>query len=247
MNPAKETEAIRLAKASDAGNVVVCPPFLFIEAVSKTLKKAAVGAQDMFWQESGAFTGEISGKELQSLKVQSVLIGHSERRALGETDEVVAKKIVAAFNQNITPILCVGETREERDGGQTMEVITRQLRTALSLIPAGAGEEKPLIYIAYEPVWAISTNQPTSPSQGGAGAPRVATPEDAQSVIHYMQGIIRGAPVMPLFLYGGSVNAENLGLFLVCPEISGALVGGASLKPMEFKKMIKIAKVLAGQ
>ena len=239
MNPAKETEAIRLAKASDAGNVVVCPPFLFIEVVSKILKKAAVGAQDMFWQESGAFTGEISGKELQSLKVQSVLIGHSERRALGETDEMVAKKIVAAFNQNITPILCIGETREQRDSGQTMEVVTRQLRTAFSLIPADAGEEKPLIYIAYEPVWAISTNQ--------AGTSLIATPEDAQSVIHYMQGIIRGAPVMPLFLYGGSVNAENLGLFLVCPEISGALVGGASLKPMEFKKMIKIAKALAGQ
>ncbi len=240
MHPDTEAEAIKLAKASDAPEVIICPPFPFLSAVSKAVKKAAVGAQDMFWQESGAITGEVSASEIQSLGVRHSILGHSSRRQeLGETDEIIAKKIAAALAQKVTPILCVGETRQERDSGRTREVIDKQLRTALSLIPADSGDERPLVYIAYEPVWAISTNQ--------VGKPAVETPADAQEVIHYIQGIIRGAPITPLFVYGGSVTAENVGLFLVCPEFAGALVGGASLKSTEFKKMIKIAQVLAKQ
>ncbi len=240
MNPAKETEAVKLAKASDAADVIICPPFPFISDVKKTVKKAIVGAQDMFWQESGAVTGEVSGSELESLGVTHVILGHSSRReTLGETDEIVAKKVAAALAQGVTPILCIGETRQQRDTGQTREVIDRQLRTAFSLIPAGSDDEKPLVYLAYEPVWAISTNQ--------AGKPVAETPTDAQEVIHYIQGIIRGVPITPRFIYGGSVNAENLGLFLVCPEFAGALVGGASLKVAEFKKMIKIARAFSQQ
>ena len=235
MNPAKEAEAVKLAKAVDAENVIICPPFLFIEAVSKVVKKAAIGAQDVFWQESGAFTGEVSAAELNSLSAQHVIVGHSERRALGETDEQVAKKVSAALAQKITPILCIGETREQRDAGQTREVIDRQLRTALSLIPVELSSDKPTAYIAYEPVWAISTNHQ-------AGDTAVATPQDAAGVIHYMQGIIRGVPIAPVFLYGGSVNITNLSGFLAVPEIAGALVGSASLKAAEFKKMIAIAR-----
>lgn len=234
MNPSTEADAVKLAKATDAKGVVVCPPFPFISAASKVLKKAALGAQDMFWEEAGPFTGEVSSSELASYGVTHVILGHSERRAaLGETDEMVAKKLARALSEGVTPIVCIGETKTEHDAGQTKEVVNRQLRTALSLIPAGAGEEHPLVYIAYEPVWAISTNQ--------VGDPVAETPEHAVSVIHYMQGIIRGVPVAPLFIYGGSVNATNLGSFLGHPEIAGALVGGASLRSAEFKKMIAIA------
>jgi triosephosphate isomerase len=233
MNPTKESEAVKLAKASDAKNVVICPPFPFISAVSKAVKTAAIGAQDVFWEESGAYTGEVSGVELQGLRVSHVIIGHSERRhGLGETDEMVAKKVSAAFTQKITPILCVGETRVERDEQRTKEVIDRQLRSAFSLIPAENGDEKPLVYIAYEPVWAISSNQ--------SGAPTPASPADVVGVIHYMESIVRGIPITPIFIYGGSVNATTLLGFLNYPEIAGALVGAASLQTAEFKKMIKL-------
>jgi len=233
MNPAKESEAVKLAKAVDEKNVVICPPFPFISAVAKVLENAEIGAQDVFWEETGAFTGEVSLDELQSLNVSHVIVGHSERRSLGETDEAVAKKLNASFAKKITPILCIGETRIERDEQKTKEVIDRQLRSAFSLIPAGGGDSKPLVYIAYEPVWAISSNQ--------TGEPLSASPDDVVAVISYMQGIIRGVPITPIFLYGGSVNAKILVNFLDRPEIAGALVGAASLKSVDFKQMIKTA------
>lgn len=231
MHPATEAEAVKLAKASDAANVVLCPPFPFLSAVSRSIKKAALGAQDMFWETTGPFTGEVSSEELQSFNVKHVILGHSERRsALEETDEMIAKKVALALAQGITPILCIGETRMQHDSGQTTEVVNKQLRSAFSLIPADAGSAQPVVYIAYEPVWAISTNQ--------VGAPVSESPADTQSVVRYMQGIIRGVPITPRFLYGGSVNERNLGDFLACPEIDGALVGGASVRATEFKKMI---------
>jgi triosephosphate isomerase len=233
MNPATQAEAVALAKATDNANVVLCPPFPFLNGVAQVVKKAKLGAQDFFWEPSGAFTGEVSAAELESINVQHVIIGHSDRRALGETDEQVAKKVSAAITQKLIPVLCIGETRAQRDAQQTKEVIERQLRSALSLIPADMGNERPTVYITYEPVWAISTNQ--------VGNPVVSTPADAQTVIHYMQGVIRGAPVSPIFLYGGSVNAENLAGFLAVPEIGGALVGGASLRAPEFKKMLTLS------
>ncbi len=212
MNPAKEADALKLAKSSDAASVIICPPFPFISGIQKIVKKATLGAQDMFWQESGAVTGEVSGSEIESLGVSHVILGHSSRReVLGETDEIVAKKVAAAIAQKITPILCIGETRAERDAGQTREVIDRQLRTALSLIPADIGDEKPAMHVAYEPVWAISTNQGSKPVS--------ETPADAQEVVLYIQAIIRGAPVTPTFLYGGSVNADNLPHFLRAPNL----------------------------
>ncbi len=232
MNPEKESEAVKLAKAEDAVGVIICPPFPFISAVAKAVKKADIGAQDVFREEDGAFTGEVSASELQALSVSYVIIGHSERRqALGETDDMVAKKIAAAFAKKITPILCIGETRLERDEKRTREVIDRQLRSAFSLIPADSGDDKPLVYVAYEPVWAISSNQ--------ASTPVTAEPAEVASVINYMEGIIRGIPVTPVFIYGGSVNAKTLPSFLSYPEIAGALVGAASLQAGEFKKMIK--------
>jgi triosephosphate isomerase len=233
MNPSTESEATKLAKATDAEGVVVCPPYPFLSAVHTTLKKARIGAQDISWQERKDSTGEVSGFELKSFHVEYVIIGHSERRIQGETDEVVAKKLAAAIASGITPILCIGETLEEKEAGKTREVVDRQLRTAVSLIPADIGDAKSGLLIAYEPVWAISTNQ--------SGESVTAVPEDARGVIHYMQGIVRGIPLTIQFLYGGSVNAKNLKSFLDIPEVAGVLVGGASLKPAEFKKMVTIA------
>ncbi len=232
MHPTTEVEARKLAKAADAEGVIVCPPFPFLSAVAKVIRKAQLGAQDVFWESEGAFTGEVSAGELKSLKVAAVIIGHSERRMhLGETDEQIAKKVGMALADGITPIVCVGETAGERDQGLTNEVVGRQLRAAFSQIPAGADTERPPIYIAYEPIWAISTNKV------GAAAPD-ESPEDVARMVDYMQGIVRGLPIEPMFLYGGSVREDNLRSFLACPGVSGALVGGASLKPAEFKKMI---------
>src|SRR3989344_8370843 len=135
MNPTSLKEAEKLAQESDVEGLVICPPFLFLEEVSKIIKKAKLGAQDCFWEEKGAYTGEISPKELKSLGVEYVIIGHSERRQnLGETDEIVAKKIKAAVEEGLTPILCVGETRAERDAGKTKEVVERELKVGLSLV-----------------------------------------------------------------------------------------------------------------
>src|SRR6185436_18239988 len=153
------------------------------------------------FEAGGPFTGEVSAPQLESLGVEYVIIGHSERRAhCGETDELVARKVAAALEAGITPVVCVGETRAERDKGQTREVIDRQTRMAFSLIPASAKQEKFNVILTYEPVWAISTNQ-----QAEAGKNEIATPEVAQDMINYMQGIVRGLPIVPAFLYGGSV------------------------------------------
>src|SRR3989344_788629 len=226
MNPDKEAEAVKLAKAGDAEGVILCPPFPFLKSVSQAIKKAALGAQDACFEANGPFTGEVSPTQLKSVGVEYVILGHSERRAhLGETDEIIGRKVAAALEAGLTPIVCVGETRSERDKGQTREVIDRQIRMAFAQIPAG-GKDRYNVILTYEPVWAISTN-----------AGETATIAGVQDMINYMEGIVRGLPIVPAFIYGGSVNADNLASFLKCVEVQGALVGAASLKPAEFKKM----------
>jgi triosephosphate isomerase (TIM) len=233
-HPADTGAALTLAKASDAENVVICPPTLFIPAVVKTAKKAQVGAQDGFYEGEGPFTGYVAMSQLKASGARYVIIGHSERRALGEDDTMIAKKVAAACAAGLTPVVCVGETREEHNAGRSKEIVDRQLRAAFSLLPAEAQAVSPDVYIAYEPVWAISTNQP-------AGMQPVAdSPEAAQTVARYLEGIVRGLPVVPHFLYGGSVNEGNVAGFLACPEFAGALVGGASIRSAEFKKMIRL-------
>ncbi len=237
-NPLTAAEAMALAKASDVEGVVVCPPHVFIGAAVKTLKKAALGAQDGFYEPQGPFTGEVSMAQLAGVGVRYVIIGHSARRALGEDDTIVAKKVAAAFEAGLIPVLCIGETKEDHDAGRTKEVIDRQLRAAFSRIPAehsGAAKEA---IITYEPVWAISTNQTPGVT------PVSDSPASAQTIVRYLEGIVRGLPISPKFMYGGSVNEETLEGFLACPEFSGALVGAASLRADEFKKMIKIAQKL---
>lgn len=231
MNPATPQEASVLAQASDHENVVVAPPFPFLESVSAVLIKAKLGAQDLFWEKSGAFTGEVSAEELKALSVSYVIIGHSERRhKLGETDEVIAKKMKSAAATGLIPVLCVGETKAEKDAGIREEVISRQLESGLCLVKdkmyAGQNSDGGLL-IAYEPVWAIGTGDPE-------------TPAGALEAIRYIKSLILNrCGVKVRVLYGGSVNSDNLKDFLSLNEIDGALVGGASLKKEEVEKMIQ--------
>jgi triosephosphate isomerase len=228
MNPKTEAQAIALAKASDAEGVVVCPPFPFLPAVKKVLKQAALGAQDAFFEDEGAFTGQVSPKQLKDLGVSYVIVGHSERRALGDTNEMIAKKVAAVIKSGLTPILCIGESRNERATGRTKEIVERQLELGLSLIAASKPAK---VIITYEPVWAISGGDPLSESD---------TPENAAEMIAYLRDLLKNAKVRPTLIYGGSANAQNSVALFNQKEIEGLLVGRASTTA-EFKAMIKAA------
>ncbi|TSC96518.1 MAG: triosephosphate isomerase (TIM) [Parcubacteria group bacterium Athens1014_26] len=230
MNPFSLKESLGLAKASDNKGVVIIPPFVFLERIGKAIKKAELGAQDLFWEEKGAFTGEISVKQLKSVGTDYVLIGHSERRhKFDETDEMVSKKMSAAVKNNLSAILCVGETKQEKDSGRKEEILTMQLNIGLSQIFFGQ-RPQPKILIAYEPVWAI-----------GSGIPE--TPESALKTILYIKSfVMNGYNYNPAVLYGGSVNSQNLESFIKYSDIDGVLVGGASIKKDEVKKMISLIK-----
>lgn len=226
MNPATLKEAVSLAKTSDYENVVVAPPFPFLEEAGKVLKKAKLGAQDLFYEEKGAFTGEVSAKELKDLCVEYVIIGHSERRhKLGETDEMIAKKLKAALDEGLIPVLCVGETKKEKEDGERKKVIERQLEIGLSLIPKRSTLSAGRFIIAYEPVWAIGTGNPE-------------TPDSAVETIKLIKSLVVSRWSSVKVLYGGSVNSQNLGDYLKYEEIDGALVGGASLDKEEVKAMV---------
>ena len=228
MNPSTLEEAIQLAKESDVEGLVICPPFPFLEEIKKTIKKAKLGAQDLFWAPSGAYTGEVSAKELKNLGVEYVIVGHSERRQnFGETDEMVAKKIKAAADAGLAPILCVGETRAERENNKTQEVIERELKIGLSLIENLKFKIGNLI-VAYEPIWAIGTGTPD-------------TPENMIEIAKFIRSQM--SDVGCQILYGGSVTGENVEKFLCHKEINGALVGGASLLGEQIKKIAAIAAV----
>ncbi len=214
---------------------VLCPPFTALLAVRSLLEGTDIGlgAQNLHWEASGAFTGEISPLMVAEL-CQYVIIGHSERRAyFGETDASVNRKVQAALLHGIKPIVCVGETLEEYESERTTEVVSRQVREGLARLDLNDGSS---LIIAYEPVWAIGTG-------------RAATPEGANAVIAdvirasltdmFGEGIANEVRV----LYGGSVKAANAAEFFVQPEIDGALVGGASLKADEFVPIVQAALV----
>jgi triosephosphate isomerase len=211
-------------------DVVVCPPFTALRAVQLILENdhipIALGAQNLFWEDEGAYTGEISGKFLKALHCDYVIVGHSERRKyFNETDETVNKRIEAAFRNDLTPIVCVGETDEEREAGRTEEVIGTQLRDGL------AGHDISKMVIAYEPVWAIGTG-------------KAATPEDANDTIGFIRrtiGEIASAKIADgvRIQYGGSVSAGNIAQLMGQSEIDGALVGGASLDAKSFAMIVR--------
>jgi len=213
--------------------VVVCPPFTALAAAVAAAagSNISIGAQDIFWEDEGAYTGEISGPMLKELGCRYCIIGHSERRQyFGETDATVKKKVRAAFRSGLTPIVCVGETLAEREAGRTLEVCRRQVEEGLAdLTP----EEAARLVIAYEPVWAIGTG-------------RNATGEDAQEVIGFIRERLaaiygREAADQCRIQYGGSVKPENIAEFMARPDIDGALVGGASLDPISFAAIVNTA------
>ncbi len=232
MNPSSVQEAAVLAQASDHEHVVVAPPFPYLIVTGDMLTRAQLGAQDVFWENpperKGSFTGEVSAAQLKDMNVKYVIVGHSERRhKLHEPDEVIAKKLRTAFDAGFIPVLCVGETKEERSAGRTEEVIKRQITADLSLMKDVSLSGERLI-LAYEPVWAIGTGDPE-------------TPASAAKTIGFIKSVLHSqAAVIPQVLYGGSVTGDNVGDFLALPEIDGVLVGGASLKTDEIEKMISL-------
>ncbi len=217
--------------AGEKVTVAVIPPFVYLQSVVNAVRSTgvAVGAQDLYIESKGAFTGEISPAMLKDVGCNYVLCGHSERRhVLGESDEFVGKKVTAAIGGGLLPILCVGELLSERDGGQTEAVVARNLKTGL----AGLGTDKmSAVTIAYEPVWAIGTG-------------RTATPQQAQEVHEFIRGLMADMFGKKLaeetrILYGGSANAGNAKELMSQKDVDGLLVGGASLKVDDFVKMIQ--------
>lgn len=211
--------------------VVIAPPAPALAAVSAALAGTGLlsAAQNIHWERKGAFTGEISGEMVKAAGATYVIIGHSERRsAWGETDEMVAKKTRAALDQGLFPIVCVGETLEEREAGATGDIVSHQVRKGLALV---SPHEADRLVIAYEPVWAIGTGREA----------RVRDAEDVSLLIRNsldeMMG--RGAGSTVRVLYGGSVTPENVGGFMACRSIDGTLVGGKSLDPAAFSGIIR--------
>jgi triosephosphate isomerase (TIM) len=215
-----------LVERSEHCEIVICPPFPNLPAAVAAVQgtRVAVGAQNMFWAKEGAFTGEVSASMLKSIGCSHVIIGHSERRQyFGETNETVLKKTLAALDAGLTPIVCVGETLEHREAGQTENVLMDHCQGGTSGLSA---EQFSKILIAYEPVWAIGTG-------------KTATPEIAADA----HRVIRGAFGQPAasslrILYGGSVKPDNIKGLMAQPEIDGALVGGASLDPISFASIV---------
>ncbi|OGG39131.1 triose-phosphate isomerase [Candidatus Jorgensenbacteria bacterium RIFCSPLOWO2_02_FULL_45_12] len=230
MNPLTENEAARLARAVDINRAIIVPPFIFLRQVGSVLKRASLGAQDVFLKNgAGAFTGEISPEMLKNAGVKFVIIGHSERRnIIGETDEVAAKKTEAAISAGLSVILCVGEPwAVRREGTESVKkFVGAQVKAVLKKIAKQPGSiVSARVKIAYEPVWAIGTG-------------KTAFPADAVLVSKFIKSVFRKAGRKPpQVLYGGSVNSKNIGYFIAEKEIDGVLVGGASLDAKEFRRM----------
>jgi len=215
----------------ERAEVVVCPPFTDLRTLQTLIDadrlEIQLGAQDCYWEDQGAFTGEVSAPMLAKLSVRYVIVGHSERRQLfGDTDETVNKKLRAVLKHGMVPIVCVGETLEENEAGATAERVGSQTRGAFAGMKAADAAG---CVVAYEPIWAIGTG-------------RNATPDDADRTIGVIRGALRDlyrdtADAMRI-QYGGSVKPGNIGELMAMPEIDGALVGGASLDPDDFARIV---------
>lgn len=224
-------ELRRLVLDVETVEIAVCPPFVALSAVAEALRgsKIKVGAQNLFWEEKGAYTGEISGAMLKGL-VECVIIGHSERRQyFGETDETVNKRVKAALAKGLQPIVCVGETLAQYEAGETAQVVSGQVRRGLDGLTV---EQAKSIVIAYEPVWAIGTGKAAT----GAGANSVV----ALNIRGPLSEMFGEAVAQSIRVqYGGSVTPANIAEFMSMPDLDGALVGGASLKANDFAEIIK--------
>jgi triosephosphate isomerase len=213
--------------------VVVCPPFLALQAMVDSVRGSAVEvyAQHMHEGDCGAYTGEISAPMLTEVGVHGVVLGHSERREFcGETDRSLQQKVPNALAAGLTPILCVGETEDERERGDTERKLRHQVKEALDKVPV---TRLPELVVAYEPIWAIGTGQ-------------VATPEQAQEAVAFVRALVadfdKGAGQAVRVLYGGSVKPDNAAELLALPDVDGALVGGASLDVDSFAQIVEAAR-----
>ena len=233
----QEAEALvkqlRSSCETEGVEVVVCPPFTTLASVGRLLKdsRISLGAQDLFWEPQGAFTGAVSPTMLVDAGCRYVIIGHSERRAhFGETDETVRRKVRAALSAGLTPIVCIGETLSQRDANQTFEVLRSQLEGAFQNLSA---TEWGRLVLAYEPVWAIGTGRNATPEQA----------QEAHTFIRQWVTKLHGERTSePLRIqYGGSVTASNAASLLQQPDVDGALVGGASLHADAFGAIVKAA------
>jgi triosephosphate isomerase (TIM) len=218
--------------AVDGVEIVVCPPFLALQALVDSARGSQVGiyAQTMHEADQGAFTGEVSAPMLAEIDVHGVILGHSERRQYyNETDRALQLKVPKALEAGLTPILCVGETEEERERGETERKLRYQVQEGLDKVPL---ERLADVVVAYEPVWAIGTGL-------------TATPEQAQDAIAFVRALVanfdKAAAEQVRILYGGSVKTDNAGELLALPDIDGALVGGASLDPAGFAAIVEAA------
>ncbi len=226
-NVAEAEELVKAMKKKLSGiagvEKVLCPPFVSLVAVKELIRGTPIklGAQNMYFERSGAYTGEVSPAMLAGL-CDYVILGHSERRAyFGETDQTVNKKVGAAFDAHLTPIVCVGESLKQNEAGETIEVITRQVKGAFEGIDSPQGA-----VIAYEPIWAIGTGKAARGDQANAVIGMI------RNVVGQLYG--SGVAQQMRIQYGGSVSNNNVAEFIGQPEIDGALVGGASLKAAEF-------------
>ena len=223
-------ELSSLVKTFDDVDVVVAPPYLSVAAAAEAARntKVSIAAQNVYFEREGAFTGEVSAAMIADAGAEYVIIGHSERRRLfGDTDEWVNRKTVAAIAAGLTPIVCIGETLSEREGGQTLAVLDRQIKAAFEGVTA---EQIADLVIAYEPVWAIGTG-------------KNATPAEANEAHAHIRGRLRqwfGAPAADgcHILYGGSVKPDNIAALIALPDVDGALIGGASLDVRSFFEII---------
>ncbi len=221
---------VKLVSDIDGVDIMIAPPFTSLAVVSEVIRDSRIdlGAQNIFWEKEGAFTGEISPPMLISSGCQYVIIGHSERRQyFGETDETVNKRIKAASTSGLIPILCVGETETQRDDKKTFSVLDKQVKKGLESLIL---DEHHSIVIAYEPVWAIGTG-------------KTATQDQVQEVHSFLRDMLENnfgnmIAKATRILYGGSVKPDNVSELMALPDVDGALVGGASLQPESFSKII---------
>jgi triosephosphate isomerase (TIM) len=224
-------EFLPMAAGHDRDEIVVCPPYIDLHVAIELARdsRVAVGAQDVYWKDEGAFTGEISSSMLTAIGCTHVIIGHSERRQyFGETDDTVNLKLKSALEHGLTPIVCVGEVLEEREAGLTEDVLRRQCTRAFSTISAKKAAK---LVIAYEPVWAIGTGKTATP-QMASDAHVLIRGEAAKAFGDEFAAVLR-------ILYGGSVKPENAKALMSEEEIDGALVGGASLDAKSFAAIVK--------
>ena len=238
MNPTTLREARQLFNSLKIGlknikktEIIVCPPFVYLTVFNSQRARVKLGAQNCFWEEKGAFTGEISPKMLKDFGVKYVILGHSERRKIfQETDKMIAEKISKVLKLGLKIILCVGETKEENEKNETFKVLEREIKQDFKKMPKSKIGE---IIIAYEPIWAIGSGNPCSV-------------QDALNAILFLRKIIsqnfnkKTGKTIPI-LYGGSINSQNAEEYLKEQWISGLLIGGASLDSKEFLNILKIA------